>query len=195
MKFEVFSMTLRTMALLIAAYQSTLAMASNREQQVYGQYVCRVEHAVGFQYRAKEGLYAGPIQMPEADVTFGLTIRAIARTESDLTLCKRSFEHFLPLIEHGIQYQPFDAPKGPKDLTLERHSMGVQCLAKDQAILTSVGNKYQWTYRSYDYASQFFGFQPDDWFTFYSNGTFRRSFPYDSGPVLMDGHCVKMPSA
>ena len=188
-------MKLRTLALLFTAYQSTQAMAGTREQQVYGQYVCRVEHAVGFQYRDKEGLYAGPIQIPEADVTFGLTIRPIARTETDVTLCKRSFEHFLPMIERGIPYKSFDAPKGFKDMTLERHSVGSQCLAKDQAILTSVGNENQWTYRSYDYASQFYGLQPDDWFTLYGNGTFRRSFPYDSGPVLMDGHCVKMPSA
>jgi hypothetical protein len=187
-------MKLQALALFFTASQTIQAMEVAPDERSYGQYICRVEHAVGFRYHDKEAPIAGSILLPDSELTFGVTIDRINRTEADVTLCKRSFEHFLPMIEHGVPYKSFDAPKDLNGIAFERRSVGAKCLAKDKAILTSVGDERRWNYTSYDYPSEFYGLNPADWFSLYGDGSFRRSFPYDSGPVLTEGRCAKMPS-
>lgn len=181
-------------AVLLTLCQVAPALAASDDQK-YGQYLCRVEHAAGLRHHKGEALYAGAINLPESELTFGVTISPITRSEIDVTLCKRSFEHYLPMIEHGVPFKSWDAPKGLNDMTHERHGIGSQCLTKDEAVLSSAGDGMQWSYRGYDSPFEFYGVIPGDWFSLYDNETFERSFPYDSGPVITAGHCVKMPRA
>ncbi len=166
------------------------------EERAYGQYLCHIEGTAGINYKDKQPPFAGTIRLPESELTFGVTVRPIARDDTNIMLCKQSFEHFLPMLEKGLPYKPFDAPNGKlEELTHERRNIGWQCLTKDEALLVSSGGQMQSTYRSYDYPFEFYGLLVSDSFSLYGNGTFQRSISYDSGPVLAEGHCVKMPEA
>ncbi|MFC3110827.1 hypothetical protein ACFOFO_23215 [Undibacterium arcticum] len=80
-------------AVLLTLCQVAPALAASDDQK-YGQYLCRVEHAAGLRYHKGEALYAGAINLPESELTFGVTISPITRSEIDVTLCKRSLHFF-----------------------------------------------------------------------------------------------------
>lgn len=174
--------------------QMAPALAITSEENVNGQYLCHIERAAGLNHRSMQPPFAGTIKLPESELSFAVTVRPIVRDRTSIILCKHSFEHFLPMLDKGQSYKPFDAPKFKIDaITYERRNIGWQCLTNDEALLITSGSQRQSKYRSYDYSSEFYGLQASDWFALYGNGTFQRSMLYNSGIAIAEGRCVKMP--
>lgn len=173
------------------------AIGHAEDNDRYGQYVCQVESSVGITTSENGQVYSGPITLPSSQRTFGLTIRPVDLRGFRQSFCKQSLDYWSDRIQKGEPFKPYDAPSYPKAIQ-PRGTLARICLATDEAVLSyqkDNGESKQWDLQSYDTSYEFDGVAAGHWFQIYQNKTFKLSFPYDTGPIMSIGKCIRVPSS
>lgn len=168
--------------------KSLSALANSDSDGRVGQYFCVLEYAAGIVESGNDKTFAGKVDIPDSDKKFFVRIKRIERDQTVKELCTATANSFIKAFHEGS-----DPPHDSSTLYGTSVFEWV-CLASYMAEIPMGPSKPNevWSYRGLN-AYRFRG-TGEEWFNLYGNGTFSRTFTYDSGPTLQKGRCERIQS-